>query len=328
MAVLAGDVGGTKSLLALVEGDGGGVRVLHERRFDSGAYSGLAPIVSEFLVATGAGPASACFGVPGAVAGGVCRTLNLPWVIDERELAAATGIGRVRLVNDFAAAALGVLALPAEALATLQNGAPDERGVKAVIGAGTGLGVALVVWGGERWVVVPTEGGHADFAPLGEEQRALQRHVEAELGGRVSVERVVSGPGLARVYDFLVATGTPTSPAVAAEMADKDRGAVVGRHGLAGDDPACARALALFVAIYGAEAGNVALRALPTGGVYVAGGVAPKIRERVEDGTFIRAFRAKGRQSGLMETFPVHLVLEPRVGLLGAALVALGRASA
>jgi glucokinase len=328
MAVLAGDVGGTKTLLALVESEGGGVRVLNERRYESAAHPGLAPIVSEFVAATGASVAAACFGVPGAVAGGACRTPNLPWVLGEREIAAATGIAQVRLVNDFAAAALGVLALGPRALATLQPGAPDERGVKTVIGAGTGLGVALLVWGGERWVVVPTEGGHADFAPQGEEQRALQRHVEAEVGFRISVERVLSGPGLARIYDFVVASGTPASPAVVAEMENEDRGAVVGRHGLAGDDAACGRALDLFVALYGAEAGNVALRSLPTGGVYVAGGIGPRIRERLEDGAFIRAFRAKGRQSALMETFPVHLVLEPRVGLLGAALVALGRASA
>jgi glucokinase len=323
MPVLAGDVGGTKTLLALVEPHGGGVRVLRERRFDSPAHSGLAPIVAEFLGEGAAGMNAACFGVPGAVSDGACVTPNLPWVIREAELASSTGLTRVRLINDFAAAALGVLALGPESLATLQAGAGDPRGTKAVLGAGTGLGQALLVWDGQRHSVVPTEAGHCDFAPQGEEQRALQRHLEAGHGGRVSVERVVSGPGLARIYAFLVAQGTPTTPEVEHELVTGDAAAVISRHGMAGTDAACARALEIFVAAYGAEAGNLALRSLPRGGLYVAGGVAPKIRARIEDGSFLDAFRRKGRMSELMATFPVYLVLEPRVGLLGAALEAL-----
>ena len=323
MAVLAGDVGGTKTLLALVEPHGGGVRLLHERRFDSPAHPGLAPIVAEFL-RDAAGPvAAACFGAPGAVVDGACTTPNLPWVIREAELAAATGIPHVRLINDFAAAALGVLALGPESLATLQPGQPIENGIKAVIGAGTGLGQALLVWDGRRYLTLPTESGHGDFAPQGDEQRALQRHLEAGHGGRVSVERVVSGPGLARIYAFLVAQGVPTTPEVERALTTEDPGAVISHHGMAGTDQACVRALDVFVAAYGAEAGNLALRSLPRGGLYVAGGVAPKIRTRIEDGTFLAAFRRKGRVSELMATFPVHLVLEPNVGLLGAALEAL-----
>jgi glucokinase len=327
MTVLAGDVGGTKTLLALVERDGTGIRLLHERRFGSAAYPGLAPIVAEFIAASAATVESACFGVPGAVAAGECRTPNLPWVIRAVELAAASGIARVRLVNDFAAAALGVLALGPESLSTLQAGIPVEHGPRAVLGAGTGLGEALLVWDGRRYAVVPTEGGHADFAPQGDEQRAMQRHLEERHRGRVSVERVVSGPGLARIHEFLVAHGTPLPPAVRDALAVEDPAAVISRLGMSGADAGCAHALELFVAAYGAEAGNLALRSLPTGGLYVAGGVAPKIRPRIEDGAFMAAFRAKGRMTEMMATFPVHLVLEPKVGLLGAAVEALGYAS-
>ena len=328
MTVLAGDVGGTKCLLALVEPAGAGVRVVAERRFDSAAYPGLAPIVAEFLAGAGAAVESACFGVPGAVVAGECRTPNLPWVIREAELAAAGGIGRVRLVNDFAAAALGVLALGPESLAPLQAGNPVERGPRAVLGAGTGLGEALLVWDGRRYAVVPTEGGHADFAPQDDQQLALQRYLEREHGGHVSVERVVSGPGLVRIYRFLLAAGMPAAAAVATAMVAEDDGAVISRFALAGADAACVRALEIFVAAYGAEAGNLALRSLPTGGLYVAGGIAPKIRARIEDGSFMAAFRAKGRMTEMMATFPVHLVLEPKVGLLGAALEALAAVSA
>jgi glucokinase len=323
MKVLAGDVGGTKTLLAVVERGAAGMRLLHEQRFESAAYPGLAPIVAEFLAATGAAVESACFGVPGAVVGGECHTPNLPWVIRGADLAAVIGTDRALLINDFAAAALGVLALGPESLATLQQGCHAEHGTKAILGAGTGLGEALLVWNGHRYNVVPTEGGHADFAPQGDEQRAMQCHLEERHRGRVSVERVVSGPGIARIHEFLVAQGAPVSPAVREAMAGEDATAVISRFGMAGTDAGCAHALDLFVAAYGAEAGNLALRSLPTGGVYIAGGVAPKIRPRLEDGAFMAAFRAKGRMRELMATFPVHLVLEARVGLLGAALEAL-----
>jgi len=322
MTVLAGDVGGTKTLLALVERDGSGVRLLHERRFESAAYRGLAPIVAEFIAATGAAVESACFGVPGAVVGGECRTPNLPWTIRATEVGEASGNARVTLINDFAAAALGVLALGEESLVALQAGRSDPRGTRAVLGAGTGLGQAILAWTGDRYTVLPTEAGHADFAPQGAEQRELQAFLEPEFGGRVSVERIVSGPGIARIHRFLVASGAPLSEAARAAAASDDATAALADLAAAGD-PTCARALDLFVAAYGAEAGNLALRTLPTGGLYVAGGVAARLRGRFESGGFMKAFRGKGRLSALMTTFPVRLVLEPRVGLLGAALEAL-----
>ncbi len=321
--VLAGDVGGTKALLALAESDATGVKVIEEERFPSREYAGLAEIVAEFLARVRTPVAAACFGVPGAVLDGSCTTPNLPWVLTERELVAATGLPAVRLINDFAAAAVGVLAAPPASLATLQPGTTSAHGPMAVIGAGTGLGQALLLWDGRRYRVHPTEGGHGGFAPEGELQRELLAYLEASFDP-VSVERVVSGPGLARIYRFLVGRGAASSPEVARSMDEDDPGAVIGRHALARTDPACEQALDLFAAAFGAEAGNLALRSLATGGLYVAGGIAPKVLPKLQDGTFLEAFRRKGRMSDLMRTIPLVVVLEERTGLLGAALEAAG----
>ncbi len=321
--VLAGDIGGTKTLLAIAELDAAGVRVVQQARFSSREYAGLSAIVTEFLAQVARPVAAACFGVPGAVLDGSCTTPNLPWVLTERDLAAATGVPAVRLINDFAAAALGVLATPPAGFAALQQGEPAPHATKAVLGAGTGLGQALLIWDGRRYRVHATEGGHGGFAPEGELQRELLAHLEAEFG-TVSVERVVSGPGLARIYRFLVGRGVATSREVARGVEDGDPGEVIGRHALAHTDPACEQALDLFVTAFGAEAGNLALRSLATGGVYVAGGIAPKILAKLLDGSFVEAFRRKGRMGDLMRTIPVAVVLEEGTGLLGAAIEAAG----
>ncbi len=319
--VLAGDIGGTKALLALAERAGDSVRVLQEARFPSAEYHGLAPIVREFIGEI-PGPVSvACFGVPGAVVDGRCTTPNLPWVVAETDLQAETGLPSVHLINDFAAAAMGVLATPEEGLATLQEGEEVPHATKAVLGAGTGLGQAQLFWDGSAYRVNPTEGGHGGFAPVGDLQRALLDSLERSYRP-VSVERVVSGPGLARIYRFLVERGISTWPEVESAMAVGDPGAVIAGHALDGTDLACEQALDLFVAAYGAEAGNLALRCLALGGVYVAGGIAPKILPKLKGGGFIAAFRSKGRMSELMRRIPVRVVLDPATGLLGAALEA------
>jgi glucokinase len=317
--VLAGDIGGTKSLLAAarVSGGAGAVETVAERRFPSAAYSDLAPIVTEFVSQLDEAVVVACFGVPGAVVDGACKTPNLPWFLSESALERDTGIARVRLVNDLAAAASGVLALPPQALLTLQAGKLAGHGTKAVIGAGTGLGQAILWWDGAEYRVQATEGGHGGFAAQGDLQHELARWLEAHTMP-VSVERVVSGQGLVGIYEFLAGRGTPTSGAIAQEQGAGDPAAVIAGHALAGDDEACRQALELFVEAYGAEAGSLALRVLATGGVYVAGGIAAKIRSRLQDGVFMRAFRNKGRMTELMQRIPVHVVLEPRVGLLGA----------
>lgn len=322
MRVLAGDVGGTKTVLAIVDGDEASFRVVEEERFSSQDCPGLAPVIRKFLRRTGQEVSSGCIGVPGAVVEGSCRTPNLPWVLSARELQVKTGVGHIELVNDFVAAATGVLVLRPDALMTLQAGNPIPTGARAVIGAGTGLGQAFLVWDGTGFRVSPTEAGHADAAPRGELQRRLVARLEEQLGGHVSIERIVSGPGLVRVYEFMVEDGVSTWPEIREAFADEDAAAVISRHGLSRNDLACEQALDLFVEMYGAEAGNLALRALPRGGLYVAGGIAAKILEKLQDGHFMRAFLDKGRLSELLRTIPVHVVLEPMVGLLGAAVVA------
>jgi len=319
--VLAGDVGGTKTLLALAEPAGESVHIVSETLFPSPRYPGLAPIVLEFLKDVREPVAAACFGLPGPVIDGACRTPNLPWSLTEQSLAQETGLAQVRLINDFAAAAVGMLALPTEAFVTLQEGIAETHGTRAVIGAGTGLGQAVLFWDGRRYRANPTEGGHAGFSPQGELQRELGAYLEKS-HRPVSVERAVSGPGLVRIYRFLVERGVSTWPEVTQAIAREDPGEVIARHALAKQDLACEQALDLFVIAYGAEAGNMALRSMATGGVYVGGGIAPKILPKLQDGTFLRAFRDKGRMSDLMSRIPLRVALEPRAGLLGAALEA------
>ncbi len=319
--VLAGDVGGTKTLLALVEPGKEHLRVVTEKLFPSPHFPGLAPIVRQFLEEAKEPVGHACFGLPGPVLHGECRTPNLPWFLTERELARDTGLAHVRLINDFAAAAMGVLALPREAFVTLQEGQEEEHGTIAVIGAGTGIGEAFLFWDGRRYRANPTEGGHAGFAPQGDLQRDMLAYLEKSFQP-VSVERAVSGPGLVRIYRFLIERGVSSWPEVGQEIARADPGEVIARHALAKDDLACEQALDLFTACYAAEAANMALRGMATGGVYVGGGIAPKILARLREGTFVETFRNKGRMRALMESIPLRVVLEPRAGLLGAALEA------
>lgn len=327
--VLAGDVGGTKTLLRLVSATHG---ALHTQRYDSAGYSGLDAIVRAFLAEVGteleAAPRVAAFGVAGPVVDGACTTTNLPWHLSERALAESCGFDAVRLLNDFEATAYGVLGLPASAVVTLQQGEPRSRGAMAVLGAGTGLGEALVVdrrasaVGGD-WLVVPGEGGHADFAPFDEQTAALWQFLHAR-HGHVSWERVVSGIGMASIYEFLRERGPHAeSPEVVAEMAVHDPNAVIGRHAVAGTDPLCVATIDLFVACYGAEAGNLALKGLATGGVFLTGGIAPKILPRLRGGAFLARFRDKGRLSYVVEAMPVHVVLDQDVALHGALRVAL-----
>lgn len=318
MAVLAGDAGGTKTILALVEGEEHDFRIVAEEQYASADFPDLAAIVRRFLDARGATASAACFGVPGAVSKGECRTPNLPWRLSEHELQRATGVPRVQLVNDFVAAAAGVLVLSPDSLLTLQAGTPSSTGHKAVLGAGTGLGQAILAWNGQEHIILPTEAGHTDFAPQREIQRALAASLEKELG-HVSVERLVSGPGLKRIYDFLVDRGVSSWPEVPEAFAFDDPAAVISSYALRHRDLACEQALEVFFELYGAEAGNLALRVLPRGGVYVVGSVAVKNLEKLLDGTFMRTFRSKGRLRPVVEQIPVYVVLDPRVGLLGAA---------
>lgn len=266
--------------------------------------------------------AAACFGVPGPVVDGRCVTTNLPWEVDERSLTKAIPARRVKLLNDLEAAGYGVLALPTREFAPIQAGRA-RKGNMVLIAAGTGLGEAILVWDGARHRVIASEGGHADFAPRNDLEIDLLRFVQKEFG-HASYERVLSGPGLHNIYRFLRDSGHAPEPQwLRDRMEREDPSAVVSEVGLAGGHPLCERALELFVSVYGSEAGNLALKALAVGGVFIGGGIAPKIRAKLADGRFLAAFCDKGRYRDLMRSMPVHLVLNPRAPLLGAAHVAL-----
>ncbi len=323
--VLAGDVGGTTTRLALCRQRGGRWRVEASRDLPSRDHAGLAALARSFMDSLPASPQAACFGVPGPVVAGRCRTTNLPWEVDEAGLTAALGVP-VRLMNDLEAAASGVACLGGEDLAPILPGQGEPQGTRAVLAAGTGLGEAALVWDGHRHFPLASEGGHATFAPVGEEQARLQRHLERRFG-HVSWERVVSGPGLVNIYKFLrhervasfVGSGEMHGKDGPDPLQDPDPPAAISRAALAGRSPLCDRALDLWVELLGAEAGNLALKLKATGGVYLAGGIAPRVRERLDGPAFRRAFTGKGRMRPLLESIPVHLIREERVALLGAA---------
>ncbi len=330
MRVLVGDVGGTNTRLAgfavAAGGSGpgrGGLRLDREETYSSREHAGLEAIVESFLADQRERPERACFGIAGPVRDGRCQATNLPWVVDAGELTAELGIPQVALINDLEAFAWGIGELPAASLAPLAAGDPDSHGNAALIAAGTGLGEAGLGWDGHRRRPFATEGGHASFAPQGEVEIELLRHL-AELHGHVSWERVVSGPGLVAVHAFLREHRRAPAPAwLADEIEEGDAAAAVSGAALENRDAIAVEALDLFVRCFGAEAGNLALKVLATGGVYLGGGIAPKLLERLRAPDFLEAFRAKGRMRPLLEAMPVTVVLDEDAGLLGAARYAI-----
>ncbi len=327
--VLAGDVGGTKTVLALyaVNPDGT-ARELRAARFGSAEFPGLAEVCRTFLGEAQTRIDAAAFGVAGPVAKGKSNTTNLPWQLDERALSAHLEIQRVSLINDFQAISLGIPSVAPDDLDVLQDVDADD-GPIAVIGAGTGLGESVVVGRGASARVLASEGGHCTYAPRDETEIALQRFLSKRFPDHVSVERVVSGRGLVDVYEFVVESGLEKTEDATRELLERrDPGAVIGEAALLGSDRACVRAVALMVSAYGAEAGNLALKVLPTGGVFVAGGIAPKILPRISDGSFMSAFLAKGRMRPVLERIRVSVVLDEHVGLIGARNKALTLLSA
>jgi glucokinase len=315
--VLAGDVGATHTRLAIFAGDPR-VPVAFES-YPSHNHAGLAEMVRAFLAQHPAALDHACFGVAGPVRAGHVKTTNLAWPVDAAGLAHVLGLETVALINDLAANAYGLAELVPGDLEALNPGVPDPDGARVVISAGTGLGEAGVLSDGRGIRVIPTEGGHTDFGPRSELEVELYRFLAAE-DAHVSYERVCSGIGLANVYRFLRRrSGTPEPPWLTTEMARRDASAAISRAALEQRDPVCARALDVMVSIYGAEAGNLALKYLATGGVYVGGGIAPRILPKLRDGTFIRSFAAKGRFAALLEQVPVQVILNDDTALLGAA---------
>jgi len=326
--VLAGDIGGTKCNLGLFEVAGGVPHPLRSAKYPSAAYPGLAPLLEEFLGADAGEVRAACFGVPGPVLENRTSTPNLAWELDGGALSPLVGGHAVVLINDLVATAEGVPLLRQDELATLHPGGPGAAGAGnlALIAAGTGLGMALLPRVAGAWVPVPSEGGHMDFAPRNEDEAGLLFYLREALQGRVSVERVVSGPGLFNIYQYLRdRTGLPETPAVREKLErGEDPARVIGEATLADSCDLCSRAVGMFVSAYGAAAGNLALVGTATGGVYLGGGIAPKLLPRLQDGAFLRAFFDKGRFRAFLEAVPVRVILNDRAALLGAARHAAG----
>ena len=317
--VLAGDVGGTKTDLALYACEPPRrLTLLRQRAFPSQRYPSLEAVLAEFVPPGGEPVAAAAFGIAGPVLGDVVTTTNLPWHVRAADLARILGSERVRLLNDLEATAYGTAFQPPDAFHTLNAGRP-QAGARAVIAAGTGLGQAFLFWDGTRYRTGPSEGGHADFAPQNDEEWALARFLRRRHPEHVSVERAVSGPGLFAIFTFLVEElGRPVEPAVRERLAADDPGAVIGEAALRGDSAACAEAVDVFLGLYGAQAGNLALTAMAVGGVFVGGGMVVKLLPLVA-GPFMRGFTAKGRYAGFMADVPVRVLLDPATGRLGAA---------
>lgn len=324
MLILAGDIGGTSTRLAYFNAAEGSLVPIVEKRFSSREAGSLAEIVANFASEQRLAAERACFGIAGPVRHGNVRTPNLPWSVDADDLAKALGLPSVQLINDLDANAYGIDLLGPEDFAVLNQGVPDPTGPIAVISAGTGLGEVTAYWDGTARRPLPSEGGHADFGPRNELETELLLFLRAE-HGRVSTERVVSGPDLRNIYRFFRdARNIPEIPEVAEAMRQGDPSAAITRAALSGECALCSRVLDLFISLYGAEAGNVALRSLATGGVYLGGGIAPKIIERLKGPGFMLAFIAKGRLSPILENIPVQVILNDRAALLGAGRLAAG----
>lgn len=322
--ILAGDIGGTKTHLGFFSRRGEKLQTEVKKTFPSKEYPGLEPVLEAFLaehqpVTIG----KACFGIAGPVVDGQVNTPNLPWVVNAAKIAQTCGLSAVSLLNDLEAAAYGIFTLEADELFALNEGVSGRRGNKVLIAAGTGLGEAILFDDGRDYHPSASEGGHGDFAPTDDTQIDLLRDLMKKFG-RVSYERVVSGPGIKNIYDFLRHSGRIEEPAWLKQKisAADDPSAVISQEGLAGNSPICVQALNLFVSVYGAESGNLALRGKATGGVYIGGGIAPKLLAKLKDGIFMRAFLDKGRYSGFLSTMPVYLILNDQSALQGAAFYA------
>jgi glucokinase len=318
--ILAGDIGGTKTHLALFSSQDNNLKAEYQKTYQSQQYSGLEPLLHDFL-ATGKHPIGrASFGIAGPLIDGRVNPPNLDWVVDPLSLAKALGLPSVSLLNDLEAAAYGISTLAPEEFLVLNEGVIRRPGNKVLIAAGTGLGETIIFDDGKNYYPLASEGGHADFAARNEMEIELLRYLIGRFG-RVSYERVVSGPGLANIYDFLSERAGSRVPGPFADKiaAAEDRSPVISQAALAGDPEIAVKAMDLLVSSYGAEAGNLALKAKAIGGVYVGGGIAPKILSKLNNGTFMQAFNEKGRYRELVSSIPVYVVLNEKAALRGAA---------
>jgi glucokinase len=333
--ILAGDVGGTKVHLALYNFVGGRLQPVRDEKFPAHEYATLDAAVTKFL-AGGDGVAAtkpeeiaaACFGCPGPVRQGRLKLTNLPWTLDQHDLARALGIEHIFLINDLEANGYGIPELAPESIVALHAGDASAVGHRGLVSAGTGLGEALLIWDGRIHRPIPSEGGHCDFAARNEREIALLEYLRAKLTGHVSWERVVSGLGIANIYAYLRDVEKMEEPAwLRDKMTSEDPNAAIGQCADDGSSELCVETMQMFAAAYGAEVGNVALKVLAAGGMYLGGGIAPKAMKTLSGGGFMQAFLDKGRMAPLLEAMPVRVILDDTCALLGAAAYAEARAA-
>jgi glucokinase len=337
--ILAGDVGGTKVHLALYNFAAGRLKQVRDQKFPAGEFATLDAVVETFLTGDPNGTpdqdkierdqiVAACFGCPGPVRNGRLKLTNLPWTLDQHDLAKSLGIQHIFLINDLEANGYGIPELAPESMVTLHPGDPAEVGNRGLIAAGTGLGEAMLIWDGKTHRPIPSEGGHCDFAARNPREIALLEYLQKTLNGRVSWERVVSGIGIKNVYAYLRDVEKLDEPQwLRDRMKTEDPNAVIGQCADDGSSPLCFDTMQMFASSYGAETGNIALKVLAVGGMYLGGGIAPKVLKTLTGGGFMQAFLDKGRLSPVLEAVPVRVILDDTCALLGAAAYAEARAA-
>jgi len=328
--ILAGDVGGTKVHLALYNFEAGNLAPVRDQKFHAGQYASLDDVVHAFLTDPEEKKqiVAACFGCPGPVRDGRLKLTNLPWMLDVRLLQPSLGIEHIFLINDLEANGYGIPELAPASIFTLHQGDATAEGHQGLIAAGTGLGEALLIWDGKTHRPIPSEGGHCDFAARNDREIALLNYLRSTLNGRVSFERVVSGLGIKNVYAYLRDVEKIDEPAwLKHRLETEDPNAVIGQCGEDGSSSICFETMKIFAAAYGAETGNIALKVLATGGMWLGGGIAPKILKTLQNGAFMASFLDKGRLSALLQSMPVRVILDDTCALLGAAAYAEARAA-
>lgn len=322
--ILAGDIGGTKTILALFESEGADVKCLRKEQFSSAHYQTFTELLTSFLTGVDCTQIEAtCIGVAGAIDNDRCETTNLPWILSSKEIGERINSRKVWLLNDLEATAWGLLDLPECNFVELNPDAQHQQGNIAVLAAGTGLGEAIIAWDGIAHHVIASEGGHTDFAPTNGQEMALLGHLMERYPDHVSCERLISGDGIVNIYEFFKHINyAPTNPETEQQMTERDHAAVIGEAGVEGHDELSVEALKLFCRLYGVESGNLALKCLPYGGVYLAGGIGAKILPVLQQGEFMRGFLAKGRCRAILQKISVKVCINPEVALLGALFYA------
>ncbi len=319
--ILAGDIGGTKTLLALYEQQNSSLNCYKKQQYVSADFTSFDDILIDFVA--GEKVDKVCIGVAGPVMNGVCRTTNLPWLLKAAEISRQTLASQVLLLNDLEAMAWGVLNLPEQDFVELNPLAQHNSGNVAVLAAGTGLGEAIVAWDGQKYHVIATEGGNTDFAPNSEEEIMLLRYLMGKYPEHVCYERVLSGAGLVNLYAFLKTIDYAIiNPETEQRILTEDPASVISALGMTGKDILCHKALSMFCRIYGAEAANLALKCLPYRGVILAGGIAAKILPFMQQGEFMQGFLSKGRYRSVLEPISVKICLDPDAALWGTAIYA------